>query len=79
MPSKENSSIKKLKKSTKGMVNGAEFREGSCLWNSVYLQMSYVLNGKKIKAFKKIHPLKLKLCRILLHYKSRNFEKFCII
>jgi hypothetical protein len=30
-PSNEHSSINKLKKSTKGMVNAAEFRKGSCM------------------------------------------------
>jgi hypothetical protein len=49
------------------MVYAAEFHKGSCNRNSVYLQMSSVLNH-----FKNINPLKLKLCGISLHQKLRN-------
>ncbi len=52
--SNENSSLKKLKKSTKEMVYAEEFCKGSCIRNSVYLQMSSVLNCLKNKIILKI-------------------------
>ncbi len=56
-PSNENSNIKKLKKSTKGLVYAAEFRKGSCILNFVYRQMSSVLKIiQKITAFKELTP-----------------------
>jgi hypothetical protein len=56
IPSNENSSIKKLKKSTKEWCvpqNSAEFCKGSCIQNSVYLWMSSVLNRLKNQSIKK--------------------------
>ncbi len=50
----------------------AEFRKGLCIWDSVYLWLSSVLNRLRIKSVLKINSLKLKLCEILLHQKSRN-------
>ncbi len=59
IPSNGNSIVKKLKKSTKRMVYIEEFRKGLCILNSVYLQISSVLDRLKNKSIKKINPLKL--------------------
>jgi hypothetical protein len=60
IPSNENSSFKKLKKGSKWIIYAvefAEFRKGSCIRNSVYLQMSSVLYRlKNIKYLKKLTP-----------------------
>jgi hypothetical protein len=50
-------SKKNLKKITKGLVYAAEFRKGSCIRNSVYLQMSSVLNCLKNKIILQILTL----------------------
>jgi hypothetical protein len=79
--SNENSIIKtKEKYKMYGICHGIP-------WNSVKvsvygipvsLPMSSVLNHLKNKSIKKNNPLKLKLCGVSLHQKSRNFAKFRI-
>jgi hypothetical protein len=61
------------------MVYAAEFREfrkGSRIRNSLYLQMLYVVDRIKNKSFTKIYPLTLKICGISSHQKSRNSAEF---
>jgi hypothetical protein len=53
----------------------AEIRKGSCIRNSVYLQMSSVLNQLKNKI---ILNLLTSLCGILLNQKSRNSAKILL-